>query len=66
MEPALVREVFQSFVKIRYWDNGKFDFDGMNRMVEGMRIVGQLDKPVDWSTVVDQSFLPKDLQASLR
>ena len=66
MDAPLVREVFQALVKIRYWDNGKFDFDGMNRMVEGMRIVGQLDKPVDWSTVVDQSFLPKDLQASLR
>ena len=66
MDAPLVREVFHAFVKIRYWDIGKFDFEGMNRMVEGMRIVGQLDKPVDWSKIVDQSFLPKDLQASLR
>ena len=43
---------------------GKFDFDGMNRMVEGMRLVGQLKEPVDWAPIVDQSFLPKELQVS--
>ena len=65
-DPALFRQVFQSLAGFRYWDLGKFDFDAMNRMVDGMRLVGQLDRPVEWSTVVDQSFLPKDLQASVR
>ena len=66
LEVPLVRDVFQSFTEMRYWDEGKFDYEGMNRMVEGLRIVGKIDGPVDWAPLVDQSFLPKDLQAALR
>ena len=66
MDANLIRQVFKEYARIHYWDVGKFDFDGMNRMVEGMRLVGQLKEPVDWAPIVDQSFLPKELQASLK
>jgi NitT/TauT family transport system substrate-binding protein len=33
----------------------------MNRMADGMQLVGTLKGPPDWKAMVDTSFLPKDL-----
>jgi NitT/TauT family transport system substrate-binding protein len=62
-DAKLYREVFKHFLEINYWGDGRFDYDGMNRMVEGLQIVGKQKGPVDWSKVVDASFLPKELQS---
>ena len=62
-DAALYREIFKNFVSIDYWGEGRFDYDGMNRMVEGLQIVGKQKGPVDWAKVVDVSFLPKELQS---
>ena len=61
---ALYKTVFHDLLKARYWSSGNFEFPAMDRMVEGLRIVGQLTGPVDWSKYVDKSFLPSDLQAA--
>jgi NitT/TauT family transport system substrate-binding protein len=45
-----------------YWSKGEFDFEGMNVLVKGMQIVGAIDTAPDWSTTVDQSYLPDDLR----
>jgi NitT/TauT family transport system substrate-binding protein len=37
----------------------------MDRMVEGLQIVGKLKQKMDWRTVVELSFLPADLQAKV-
>jgi NitT/TauT family transport system substrate-binding protein len=58
----LYREVFKHFLEIKYWGDGRFDRDAMNRMVEGMQIVGKQKGPVDWEKVSDASFLPNELQ----
>jgi len=62
-DPKLYREVFKTFLSIKYWGDGRFDLDAMNRMVEGLQIVGKQKGPVDWTKVTDASFLPSDLQA---
>jgi NitT/TauT family transport system substrate-binding protein len=59
----LYRRVFKNFVAIHYWSNNRLDFDGMDRMVEGLQIVGKQKGKVDWSKVVDPSFLPPDLRS---
>jgi hypothetical protein len=28
-------------------------------------LVGDVDQPVDWNAIIDQDFLPKDLQKPL-
>jgi NitT/TauT family transport system substrate-binding protein len=61
-DPALYRKVFQHFVELHYWEEGAFDYQGMDRMMEGLRILGQLKGAVDWSKIVDTSFLPPDLK----
>ena len=61
-DPALYRRVFARYVAIHYWSEGKFDYDAMNLMVEGLQIVGKQRGPVDWPKMIDSSFLPSDLQ----
>ncbi|SKA34984.1 NitT/TauT family transport system substrate-binding protein [Enhydrobacter aerosaccus] len=60
-DAALYRRVFRNLVSIHYWSDGRFDLEGMNRMVEGLQIVGKQTGPVDWSKIVDRSLLPADL-----
>jgi NitT/TauT family transport system substrate-binding protein len=55
---ALYREVIKHFIAIKYWGDGSFNYDGMNRMAEGMQLVGTLKAPPDWSKLADTSFLP--------
>ena len=63
-DPALYRRVFRTLLDAHYWSDGHFEYDVMDRMVEGLRIVGQLHGAVDWAKYVDTSFLPPDLHAS--
>jgi NitT/TauT family transport system substrate-binding protein len=43
-----------------YWGGGRFDFDGMNRMITAQKIVGALSGDIDWSQLADPQFLPDD------
>jgi NitT/TauT family transport system substrate-binding protein len=63
IDAAMTREVFKHFLDIGYWSEGGFDYIAMDRMVEGLAIVGKLKEPMDWAKVVDAGFLPQDLQA---
>jgi len=60
-DPKLYREVFRHFVEINYFGDGRLNYKGMDRMAEGMQLVGTLKGPPDWKKMVDPSFLPKDL-----
>jgi NitT/TauT family transport system substrate-binding protein len=62
-DAKLYREIFKNFLAINYWGEGRFDYDGMNRMVEGLQIVGKQKGNVDWAKIVDPTFLPKELQS---
>lgn len=61
------RDLFRSEIKtltaLDYWSDGRLDYDGMNHMVEGLQITGQLKGPVDWAKMVDTAYLPPDLRA---
>ncbi len=63
IDPALTREVFKHFLAIGYWSEGAFDYAAMNRMVEGLEIVGKLKGAMDWPKLVETAYLPQDLQA---
>ena len=64
VEAAPIAKHFQALLPINYWSDGRFDYDAMNRMVEGLQITGQLKGAVDWPTMVDTSYLPPDLRAA--
>ena len=60
-DSKLYRDVFKHFIEISYFGDGRLNYAGMNRMTEGMQLVGTLKAPPDWSKMVDPSFVPKDL-----
>jgi NitT/TauT family transport system substrate-binding protein len=62
MDPALARPVFENLKAQQYWGRGDLHTDGMDRMADGLRIVGKLDGAVDWGKIIEPSFLPKELQ----
>jgi len=63
-DTALYRTQMRNLLKEKWWSDGRLDYEGMNHMVEGLQITGQLKGAVDWSKMVDTSFLPADLHAS--
>lgn len=60
-DPAIYRKIIRHFVDLDYWSPGRFDYPAMNRIVEGLQIIGKQKGPVDWSKIVDTSFLSPDL-----
>ena len=60
---ALFRTQIRTLLHENYWSDGRFDYEGMNHMVEGLQITGQLKGAVDWSKLVDTAYLPADLRA---
>jgi NitT/TauT family transport system substrate-binding protein len=55
-EPTTLNAM-RNLAALRYWSAGEFDYAGMDNMVRGLQIVGELDGKVDWSKIVDESFL---------
>ncbi len=47
------------------WTRGEFEKTGLAKMSEGLSIIDEIDKPVDWNAMIDQEFLPQDLQKPL-
>jgi NitT/TauT family transport system substrate-binding protein len=60
-EPKLYRDVVKHFIEINYYGDGRLNYKGMDRMAEGMQLVGTLKAPPDWKKIVDTQFLPQDL-----
>ena len=46
--PASIATYSPPLRGIHYWSEGKFDYDAMNLMVEGLQIVGKQKGPVNW------------------
>jgi NitT/TauT family transport system substrate-binding protein len=63
----VVRSAVRNLVEFRqqgfpYFSEGRFDLEGLRRMVEVQRMVGAIDGEIDIKSMVDMSFLPADLQ----
>ena len=52
----------QKMVEINYWGRGNFEIPALEAMLEGLRMQGSWEGPIDWDDVVNTSFLPADLQ----
>jgi NitT/TauT family transport system substrate-binding protein len=44
------------------WSLGGFDQEALAKMSDGLQLIGEANGPVDWKAVIDQQFLPKELQ----
>ncbi|MDT3678787.1 MAG: ABC transporter substrate-binding protein [Burkholderiaceae bacterium] len=46
-----------------YWSAGEFDYEGMEVMLKGLRLVKAIPEGAfDWNSVIDESYLPEDLR----
>lgn len=63
-DAALITGELKRLGELSYWSDGRLDYRGMDAMVEGLRITGQLKGEVDWSKYVDTSYLPPELRAA--
>jgi NitT/TauT family transport system substrate-binding protein len=53
----------RNMIAIGFWSPGAIDRKALDAMIDGLRIIGEVDGPVDWSKLVDARFLPADLQS---
>ena len=71
LDPALVLTVLNELIdhpsagNVPYWGLGNFYPAGFDTMMKGLALVKAVQGGPDWRTLVDQRFLPKDLQRPL-
>lgn len=54
---ATFGQILPRLVKSHYWSDGTVNMPGLAVMLQGMQLIGTLDKPVDPATLVDSRFL---------
>ena len=47
------------------WSDGRFERAALDRMAEGLRIIGELKGPMGWAGLVDENFLSLDLRSGV-
>ena len=62
VKPEVVEIAVSNLAALRYWSRGEFDIKGMNEMVRGLKIIGEVKGEIDWDKIIDRSFLPADLR----
>jgi len=65
VDRAVAARVLPKFIAWKYWSQGNFTREGLDNNIRGLQLIGAVDGTVDWSKVVDQSFLPDDLRITL-
>jgi NitT/TauT family transport system substrate-binding protein len=68
MNPQVALEAVRLAVasKVRVWPEGEIDIAEMRTLQEALRLTGAPVGNVDWSKLIDISYLPSDLQAKSR
>jgi NitT/TauT family transport system substrate-binding protein len=64
-DPAIAREAVRNMIGPKMWSLGDFDRAELDRTVEGLRLIGEIKGEIVWDKLIDQSFLPADLQRKL-
>jgi NitT/TauT family transport system substrate-binding protein len=62
MDPALAQQAMANMIAPRMWSEGNIDTAELDRIAEGLKLVGEISEMPDWSKLIDRSFLPADLQ----
>ena len=68
LDPVVTERVVRGLIDsekksgVPYWGPGDLRIDTMNNMIRAQKLVGAVKGDVDWSKMVDESFLPDDLR----
>ena len=65
-KPEEVAKYFPKYFDYKgEWSTGGFDKGALQKMSEGLELIGESNGPVAWKAAIDQQFLPKELQQPL-
>jgi NitT/TauT family transport system substrate-binding protein len=53
-----IDDILPRLIASKYWSRGEINMPGLDVMLQGMLLVGSIDKPIDPTTIIDSSFLP--------
>ncbi len=62
LEPEIAKEAVQNMIGPKMWSLGDFNQVELDRIVAGLKLVGEVTGDVDWSKLIDKSYLPDDLK----
>jgi NitT/TauT family transport system substrate-binding protein len=62
LPPDIAAEAVNNMIAPHMWSEGGFNQIELDRMVEALKFTGEIKADVDWSKLIDKSFLPADLQ----
>ena len=64
MDPALAEVAMGNMIAPHMWSQGEIDLVELNRIADGLKLVGEINEVPNWATLIDTSFLPADLRAA--
>ena len=64
-DPAIAKVAVHNMIGPKMWSLGDFNRAELERTVDGLRLIGEVKGQIDWNKLIDQSFLPPDLQRKL-
>jgi len=62
---AEAEAILPKYYEWRHWNAGEFSRQGLDHVAEGLRSVGEISGPIDWSKLIDQEYLDKDQRRPL-
>ncbi|MFL9927286.1 ABC transporter substrate-binding protein [Herbaspirillum lusitanum] len=62
LTPEVAREAVDNMVRARMWSDGDFEQAELERMVDGLKLIGEIKENVDWSKLIDSSMLPASVK----
>lgn len=57
IDEAVALQALKNLAEIKYWSRGDFEYDGMDNLIKGLEIIGEVKGKLDWPKHVDASFL---------
>jgi NitT/TauT family transport system substrate-binding protein len=61
-DESLARKIVPQFSRFNYFSEGEISKAGLDTVVEGMQLTGELTGSIDLNAAIDKSFLPEDLR----
>ena len=65
MAATRAKTALDNMVAVHMWSEGGFDRAELDRSVAGLRLIGEIKGDIDWSRLIDTSFLPEDLRKAV-
>ena len=62
IDAGVAKDSVANMAAARTWSPGDFEIAIFDRLANGLRLIGELDGPLDWKSLLDDRFLPADLQ----